>query len=225
MKQTNGQQEWQHARAEIFWGEIAPCDHVLQIYENDDVFLDALAGFVGAGINAGECCIVIATDVHLAALELKLTNLGIHIQDLIDDRRYLPVNADATLARFMVNGWPHEELFYETVTSLIGKCNPKKRVRAFGEMVAMLWAKGYSGATVQLEHLWNKVCEEKTLGLFCAYPKAGFTTDINDSLMQICCSHSRMISGSERQMVNVSYRSTPAAPLHVKTPLPAADAS
>ena len=207
MKQATDQ-EWQHARSEIFWGEIAPCDHVLQIYESDDVFLDALAGFVGAGINSGESCIVIATDVHLAALELKLTNLGVQIRDLLDEKRYLPVNADAVLARFMLNGWPHEQLFYETVTDLISQCNPKRRVRAFGEMVAMLWAKGHSGATVQLEHLWNKFCEEKTLGLFCAYPKAGFTTDINESLMKICCSHSRMISGSERQMVNVSYRDT-----------------
>jgi NAD(P)H-hydrate repair Nnr-like enzyme with NAD(P)H-hydrate epimerase domain len=53
------------AKSEIFWGEIAPCDHVLQIYEDDDIFLDALTGFVGGGINAGDAVIVIATATHL----------------------------------------------------------------------------------------------------------------------------------------------------------------
>lgn len=206
MKPVYDQDTWQRARAEIFWGEIAPCDHVLQIYDNDDVFQDALAGFVGAGINSGECCIVIATDVHLAALENKLSNLGVHVDALISEKRYLPVKADATLAKFMVDGWPDEELFYRTISELIATAPAGRRIRAFGEMVAILWARGYSGATVQLEHLWNKFCEKETLGLFCAYPKAGFTTDINDSLTHICGSHSKMISGSERQMTNVVFR-------------------
>ena len=31
----------------------------------------------------------------------------------------------------------------------------RKTSRAFGEMVALLWAKRHIGATVRLEHLWN----------------------------------------------------------------------
>ena len=38
---------WKKIDADVFWGEIAASDHVLQIYENDDSFLNALAGFVG----------------------------------------------------------------------------------------------------------------------------------------------------------------------------------
>ena len=32
--------------ADVFWGELSPCDHVLQIYDNDRVLLSTLAGFV-----------------------------------------------------------------------------------------------------------------------------------------------------------------------------------
>ncbi len=39
--------DWTVASEQIFWGEIAPCDHVVQIYENDEAFLDMLKGFVG----------------------------------------------------------------------------------------------------------------------------------------------------------------------------------
>ncbi len=203
---SNSETGWQHARSEIFWGEIAPCDHVLQIYDSDEVFLDALAGFVGAGINSGECCIVIATDTHLAELERKLTNLGIQVPNLLSEKMYVPVNASEVLAKFMVNGWPDEDLFNKTISEIIGSCT-KRRIRAFGEMVAILWAEGHNGATVQLEHLWNKFCEQEAFCLFCAYPKTGFTNDINDSFMHICGSHSKMISGSERQMTNVIYKS------------------
>src|SRR5687767_14092158 len=45
----------------IFWGELAPSEHLIQIYEDDDVFLDALEGFVAEGLGVGESVVVIAT--------------------------------------------------------------------------------------------------------------------------------------------------------------------
>ena len=198
--------DWKTTNADIFWGEIAPCDHVVQIYENDGVFLDALSGFIGGGINAGECVVVIATDEHLNALEIRLKSYGINVQTLVDDDRYIPLNAEETLSKFMVNDWPDEILFMETVSSIIerGNCR-QRRIRAFGEMVAILWAKGLNGATVHLEHLWNKFCEQHQFCLFCAYPKSGFTQDINFSMDSICGCHTKMIDGSEKQLTEIKY--------------------
>jgi hypothetical protein len=68
-----------------------------------------------------------------------------------------------------------------------------RRVRAFGEMVALLWAQGNAAATVRLEYLWNRVCKLERLPLFCAYPKAGFTQEASASLAEICAAHSRII--------------------------------
>ena len=48
----------------------------MQIYENDDVFLDLLSGFVNGGVNLGECVVVIATASHLKALNARLKATG-----------------------------------------------------------------------------------------------------------------------------------------------------
>jgi hypothetical protein len=206
--ETNG---WELCKADVFWGEIAPCDHVLQIYETEGVFLDTLSGFVGGGINAGDCCIVIATGAHLTALENRLASYGIHVHDLISENRYIPLNAEETLAKFMVNGWPDADLFNKTITEVIGRNNGSgRRIRAFGEMVAILWAEGNNGATVQLEHLWNKFCEKQSLCLFCAYPKSGFTDDINNSVMHVCNSHSKMITGTQNKLTELTYKALTA---------------
>jgi hypothetical protein len=198
--------EWKQVKADIVWGEIAPSDQVVQIYENDGVFLDTLAGFVGGGINSNECVIVIASSNHLEALHLRLASYGINIQSLIDEERYIPVDAEKVLDTFMVDGWPDENLFNNAITYFIEKGTCKgRRIRSFGEMVAIFWGKGLNGATVQLEHLWNKFCKDRELSLFCAYPKIGFTEDINDSMKNICDCHSKIINGTEKQLTEIFY--------------------
>jgi len=84
-------EKWKRADADIFWGEIAPCDHVVQVYENDGIFLDALSGFVGGGIKGNECVIVIATSNHVQALHERLLTYGISVETLIGDERYIPL--------------------------------------------------------------------------------------------------------------------------------------
>lgn len=61
---------------EVFWGEMSPCDHSIQIYEGDS-FLDALEGFVGGGLQQGESTIVIATLDHRESLQRRLEARGL----------------------------------------------------------------------------------------------------------------------------------------------------
>lgn len=197
---------WDRVNVDVFWGQIAPTDHVLQIYENDEIFLDSLAGFMGGGIKADECVIVIATREHLAALHQLLTSYGISVSTLVGDERYIPLNAEATLSKFMRNGYPDEQLFNETISFLLDRATSKgRRIRAFGEMVAILWEKGYQGAAIQLEGLWNQLMKTRNFTLFCAYPRSGFTGNADESIKKICDCHTKLIKGSENQLTDVLY--------------------
>jgi hypothetical protein len=201
---------WKHSKADTFWGKIAPCDHVVQIYETDEIFLNALVGFVGNGINSNDSSVVIATPKHLAALEEKLSGYGLSISALIADSRYIPLDAEETLSGFMVDGWPAEDRFNQTISSILNRARGRnnRKIRAFGEMVAILWAQGNEGATLNLEHLWNNLSHRESFCLFCAYPKVGFTADIKDSIQHICSAHSKIIDGIEKQLTDVVYRET-----------------
>lgn len=199
-------QDWVKSPTAIFWAEIAPCDHVVQIYETDDAFLDLLFGFVRGGIDAGERVVVIATAAHLEALEHRLRRSGLDFKFIKESDLYIPLDAETILSKFMINDWPDETLFMHLVSDLISNANQDgKPVRAFGEMVAILWAKGHIGATIRLEQLWNKFCETQSFCLFCAYPKNGFTQGAVESVMHICGTHSKLITIGE-QADNILYR-------------------
>jgi hypothetical protein len=177
---------------EIFWGEIVPSEHLVQFYEDDTVFLDSLEEFVAGGIRAGDGVLVIATPAHRRALSDRLRARGLDPDSA--ESPYIALDVEETLARFMVNGWPDDRRFKGVVSELIGRARRDgRRVRAFGEMVAVLWALGHNGATVRLEHLWHRYCHEESFSLFCAYPRSGFTGDANSSMRDICAAHSRVI--------------------------------
>ena len=178
-------------KADVFWGEIAPCDHLLQIYENDGDFLNGLHRFVGDGFRANESVIVIATASHLKGLENTLKSFD--LSALRSLGQYIPLDAEETLSRFMVNGWPEDDLFENCVIQLLERARKNgRRARAFGEMVALLWAQGHNGATVRLEYLWQELCKKENFSLLCAYPKTGFTEDASRSIQKICSAHTKM---------------------------------
>jgi hypothetical protein len=178
-----------------FWAELSACEHFVQIYEADDVFVDTLVGFVSGGLKEGHAAVVIATPVHRQELERRLTEMGLDVAAARACDQFICLDAEETLAKFMVDGWPDKDRFTSVVSDLLDRARRNGRqVRAFGEMVAVMWAKGYHGATVQLEHLWQHICQSESFALFCAYPKAGFTENASASIAKVCAAHSKVLA-------------------------------
>jgi hypothetical protein len=198
--------QWKNTNINVFWGEIAPCDHLVQVYENKKIFMNTLEGFAGCGLLSEDSVIIIATKEHLLRLNERLRTQGFDLDELIAADRYLPLDAEETLSKFMVNDWPDEKLFEEYISQLITRASKgNKKIRAFGEMVAVLWQRGNSGATLKLENLWCKLHSKKRISLYCAYPKNSFSHPANVAISSIYKAHTKIIDGEARPSTEIYY--------------------
>ncbi|HEV7230513.1 MAG TPA: MEDS domain-containing protein [Bacteroidia bacterium] len=198
---------WQVSNTRTFWTQLEPRQHLVQIYENDHVFLETLGNFVTNSIDAGSCVILIASTSHLVSLDDHLISKGYDVDTLRFWDQYIPIKAEECLASFMVDGMPDEKLFREKVTALIKRARVNGRnVRAFGEMVALLWAEGNKEATMKVEALWNSYLSDESFSLFCAYPRDIFEDSSSVCIHDICESHTKVIDGWRRPSDKLYYK-------------------
>ncbi len=206
----NHENDWRQVEADIFWREIVSADNVLQIYRDEKTLLDTLTGFVGGGIKEDDCIIVIATRKHLDELEERLSSYGIVVNALKSENIYVPIVAEEALSQFMIDGWPDEYRFAQTISAIVERSHQKKRnIRAFSEMVALLWMQGQKSATVLLGQFWNDFCEKSSILLFCAYPQLRLTEEELLSLRHFRDSHLILINGVETTVKKVFYQEMP----------------
>src|SRR5579884_314012 len=177
------------------WEGMNPSDHFVQFYESDIALVDAISGFIGAGLDAGENCIVVATQAHRAALEINLQARGLDVAAARQQGQYISLDAAETLSKLMVADSPEPQRFQETVGSVVAQAaQGGRRVRAFGEMVALLWDEGDSASAIRLEELWNDLARSHAFCLFCAYPLQGFGCEAHAMpFSAICTQHSRVL--------------------------------
>lgn len=184
-------------RSDRLWGELAPCEHSVQIYGDEVSFMDALEGFASSGLRKGESVILIATAARLHELEKRLRANWIDVDRARWEDRYIALLTQETLATFMRDGMPDETLLYAGVKPLLARARggADRKVRAFGEMVAILWAEGKCAAAIELESLWSKLQATEQFPIFCAYPRSGFANSASASIQSVCALHSRIIPG------------------------------
>ena len=203
----NSSGTWQLSKTSNFWDQIAEREHILHIYKDDDNFLDMLAGFVGGGINAGDCVMVIATPAHLQKLEKRLRDHVVGVEVLRSGELYIPVDAEELVSRIMVDGWPDSRIFLDILTSYVLRAEQLgRKVRAFGEVVALLCADGNVEAAIHIEELWNEFMDKHPLSLFCAYPESGLHNNEGNAFNHICSTHSRILSTCSKPLTEVLHR-------------------
>lgn len=160
--------------------------HEVQFYDQDSFLIEKLGGYIEEGLALGESVVLITTLPHSESLVTRLNG-----QRALD--RYMEFDAAETLSKFMVNDWPDSEKFHTVIGQILRQASEKGngRVRAFGEMVAILWERGQADAALHLESLWNQLAAHYTFSLLCAYPIRGFSShDQTHAFQKICSTHS-----------------------------------
>jgi len=184
-------------RSCAFCAQLAEHEHAVQIYRDDFAFLDALESFVGSGLRAGESVIVVATASHLHELEKRLRAGWLDLDRFRWEDRYIALLAQETLARFMVNGMPDEVRFEQAASEIIVRARGAgRRLRAFGEMVGVIWAGGNKEAALRLEHLWTRLQKRERFPLLCGYARSQLRCgNIESDIATICAAHTRIVPG------------------------------
>jgi MEDS: MEthanogen/methylotroph, DcmR Sensory domain len=167
-------------------------DHSVGLYADDNVLIESLVEYVSAGFDNKEAVILIATPAHLQALNQALSEMGYDLDTAIKNDAYINLDAAAMLEHFMVNNWPVRDLFVNTIIPVLERAAAgNRKIRAFGEMVMLLWKRGLHGATVHLEQCWNDLTRDHDFTLLCAYHTSAFNHGLQSALQHICKAHSK----------------------------------
>jgi hypothetical protein len=176
----------------------------VQFYQSDRRLVLLLTDFVGTALITGGVAIVVATPAHRRRLARSLRARGLDFEVAREQGRYITFDAATTLARFLVHDRIDRAAFGGVVSEMIGHMTRsadghRPRVSAFGEMVALLWAKGLTDAAIALEEVWNELLDTHEFSLCCAYPMSLFTSYRDAGpFLRICAQHSNIFPAEHR---------------------------
>jgi hypothetical protein len=179
-------------------GNLGAGRHVVQFYGRDEDLAGSVADYLLGALEAGGVAVVIATAEHRRAFEARLAEAGVDLSAAADSRAYLAVDARETVSQFMTAGRPDNADFDRVIGGLIaGACGSGRPIRAYGEMVALLWNDGLVNAAVQLEELWNELGRRYSFSLFCGYPAQEVARDGQvDAFAEVCRLHGEVVGTS-----------------------------
>ena len=185
------------------WSELldraAPEEHVVQLYgRNDQLLTRNVSRYLAEGLRRGDAVVVIATGEHADAITRELTLHGADAESASRDGRLVVLDAQETLDRFLVGGRPDEHLFRDVVGGVLAEAHRRSstgHVRAFGEMVGLLWVAGDRAAATRLEEYWNDLLRGSACSLYCAYPIDIYDNADTTGLDAVLGTHTHMSVG------------------------------
>ena len=169
--------------------------HFVQMYTDESELARSVGQYLYHGLRFGDGVLVIATPDHQKRFKEELIRLGADVPALLRGRRLAFFDAGNTLAQCLASGSPDWRAFEKTVRAAMSHVRaPEGSLRAYGEMVGLLWNAKRSSAAVRLEQLWNHLLEQSAFSLYCAYPIGVFDRDFDAGRIDgVLCAHTHLI--------------------------------
>src|ERR1700730_1084797 len=183
--------------------------HAVQFYGNDDHLCDTVAGFLAQGFVDRHPAIIIATPAHTIAI---LEQLKVRLIDADKAQRtgdLIVMDAPQTLDLFMDGDMPDPPRFEETIGALILDLlihrSGRTMIRAYGEMVDVLWKDGKADAAIRLEILWNKLANQYGFALLCGYAMGNFFKQTT-LFEEVCRQHTHVMPAEAPKVISNAKR-------------------
>ena len=168
--------------------------HAVQFYGNESELFKTVGTFLSEGLVSGQPAVVIATVDHAAAIQDALAS---HLIDVARARHLgdlVMLDAEETLGTFMHNGAPDKLLFQRHVGGLLEQAvrgRGRTPLRAYGEMVDVLWRRDQTDAAIRLEVLWNELASLHHFSLLCGYAIGNFYKETS-KIEDVCRQHTQV---------------------------------
>jgi len=184
--------------------------HIVQLYQDDDFYGEAISHFAAEGFVRGESIILVATKPHWQNISGRLRNKGFDTEQLFRQGQLTLLDADATLPRFMAGNMPDGSIFKPLAKATIEKARAGgkyPRVRWWGEMVNVLYVNGNPQGSHRLEEFFDEVAHEERIAIFCSFLMDKFDPKIYDEAFgNVCRTHSHVVPADDyvrhRNVVN-----------------------
>ena len=177
--------------------DAAPCDHIVQLYQDQDFLNYAVCRFASAGFTKGEGIMLVATRTHWDGFRPRIEAEGIDVDAAQERGQLTVVDADETLSRFMRGAMPDPPVFNAVFTDAVRQARARgnyQNLRVWGEMVDVLWERGDADASMNLEDLFDQLCKRTDIAIFCSFLMDNFHDDIQARMLpRLGTNHSHLI--------------------------------
>ena len=173
---------------------IAPRRHAATFYGSDDSLVSTIATFIKDGLIADEPALVIATPNHRRAIEARLDAIDVDVATAKRTGDLVMLDAEEMMGTFMVGHAPDPHAFervFGTIMRQVQRGRARTPIRAYGEIVNVLWQQGAPDATIQVERLWNTLASSFEFSLLCGYAMGNFVKQA-EGLEEICRLHTHI---------------------------------
>jgi hypothetical protein len=170
--------------------------HAVQFYDDEKTLYATVAGFLGQGLVDEQPAILIATAAHREPILEYLKGRMLDVDHARQSGDLIVLDAHETLERFMSGDFPDPDAFESTVGGLIRRLlvsrSDRTLIRAYGEMVDVLWKDGKPDAAIRLEILWNHLADRYGFALLCGYSMGHFYKQ-TDRFEDVCRQHAHVV--------------------------------
>ncbi len=192
-------------RERVMRGSVVS-EHLVHLFDEPRALVDTVATHLYEGWRRGDSMLVAARASHWALISVELTARECPVDELVASSTLVVLDAQTTLASFVVNGEPERARFQRSVGDVVRHlCRESAAgLTVYGEMVDFLAAQGNFIAAEHLEALWNTLSTECSFHLLCGYSSSHFDDERSAGhLDRICLQHT---NSGERALFQIPTR-------------------
>lgn len=146
-------------------------DHRVQFYDTEDFLEDVVSAYLREGLANGDGLVVAVTPRHWEMFRARLQREGAAVGDALAAGRMVVLDAERAAVELVVSGAVQTPRFLSLIGGALRSAAARAesgRVRAFGEVVNVMWTRGQVAIALDLEEHWNSVLTPRD-ALLCAY--------------------------------------------------------